>query len=220
MACFERFKINFADLPESIPLFPLPGALLLPGGQLPLNIFEPRYVTMILDALATPHRLVGMVQPQDGESMENETPLYRTGCAGRISTFSETHDSRILITLQGVCRFHLSSDNLTGGGYRKGKIDWRDFASDLADTPGGSIDRASILCNLKQYLKSCNMNADWSMIEGAPDYVLVNTLAMVCPFDCREQQALLEAPTLAERAEIISCLLNMASHDKDCRNKQ
>ncbi len=220
MPCFERFKAKFEDLPTDIPIFPLPGALLLPGGQLPLNIFEPRYVNMILDAMRTGTRLIGMIRPKDEESMGDDCALYKTGCAGRISSFAETPDDRILITLHGVARFDLLSDDLTDRGYRQAKVDFSKYKRDFTDEPNEKIDRAVILRDLKQYLKRCKMEADWHMVEGAPDYVLVNTLAMVCPFGCQEQQALLEAPNLPERAKIISCLLNMSMHDKDCREKQ
>ncbi len=220
MACFERFKIGFADLPQNLPIFPLPGALLLPGGQLPLNIFEPRFVNMVLDAIQTPSRLIGLIQPVDGESMEDNTKLYDIGCAGRISSFVETQDSRILITLHGVCRFKLKTVSLAARGYRQITADWDKFSSDLDGEDKIQIDRACIMESLKDFLRRHKMQVDWKTIEAAPDYVLVNNLAMVCPFAPKEQQALLEAADLTERTKIMACLLKMSVHDKNCNEKQ
>ncbi len=207
-------NITASDLPESLPLFPLPGALLLPHGRLPLNIFEPRYLHMVLDALSSPHRLIGMIQPLDGESMENETPLYKTGCAGKIESFTETHDGRILITLCGVCRFDCADTAMHANGYRTAKADWSRFsANDFSTGEGAQICRDTLLKHLKVYLKHFQMPADWEMIETSHPAALVTTLAMVCPFDYKEQQALIEEPDLEKQAEMLCCLLQMAVHD-------
>lgn len=217
--CFDKFKIAASDLPGELPIFPLPGALLLPAGRLPLNIFEPRYVNMIVDALQSPTRMIGMMQPLDGESMDDDAPLYQIGCAGRISSFVETEDGRILITLHGICRFKTEHVTLTDRGYRKAGIDWKPYLDDMVPIDEMSIDRQNLLDNLKVYLKHIKMPADWDVIENAPNYVLINSLAMVCPFECKEQQALLEAQTLCERARVMNCLLKMSLHDCAEKNK-
>lgn len=211
--CFQDFRASAKDLPQTLPLFPLPGALLLPQGRLPLNIFEPRYLNMTIDALQTPGRLIGMIQPCDGESMENCAKLYQTGCAGRISSFAETEDGRILLTLHGVCRFTVESENLTAGGYREARVNWQKFLPDLTEQNPDGIDRTELLQNLKRYFKHIKMPADWEAIEAAPLSVLINSLAMVCPFECTEQQALLEAASIADRAKVMNCLLKMSLHD-------
>lgn len=213
MACFDRFKISFDQLPREIPIFPLPGALLLPGGRLPLNIFEPRYINMVLAAMQTPSRMIGMIQPMDGESMRDDTELYKTGCAGRISSFVETDDNRILITLHGVCRFSAESDYLQSGGYRVARCDWNAFGHDLECDAKIDIDRAAVLKSLRQYLDHMKMPVDWDAIQSAPNSVLINSLAMACPFDSKEQQLLLEAEKICDRAKIICCLLQMGVHD-------
>lgn len=215
-------SVMVGDLPTQLPLFPLPQALLLPHGQLPLHIFEPRYVAMIQAALQTPGRLLGMIQPRDGESMADDTPLYAAGCAGRITSFQETDDGRYMITLTGVCRFSCRSDVLQAGGYRLGTVDWTDYAHDVLpcseQVKDLEIDRSLILSGLRASLQKWEMQGDWSALEQASDGVLINTLAVICPFAAHEQQALLEAPTLKERAMILACLLNVLATGSDCVN--
>jgi uncharacterized protein len=216
------WKTRAADLPQTLPLFPLPQALLLPLGQLPLQLFEPRYVAMGLAALQTPSRLLGMIQPRDDENMADDAPLYTVGCAGRISNFQETEDGRILLILTGVCRFRYLDDVLQPGGFRLGRVDFGDYAHDLLPCAEQvkelSIDRGLIISGLRQSLQKWQLPGDWSAIEQASDGMLINTLSVVCPFSAEEQQALLEAPTLQERAMILACLLNVLAKGGDCLN--
>ena len=207
-------------LPGEIPLFPLPGVLLLPGGQLPLNIFEPRYLNMTIDALGQ-GRIIGMIQPSPvaGETARDPDPrerpaLYPAGCAGRIVSFSETGDGRLLITLLGLSRFRLAEELPMAKGYRRARVDYAPFADDLAaSTPGAAaaVDRARLLRAADVFFKARGLNADAGSLDGAPDDLVVTTLAMVCPFDVREKQALLEAATLPARATLLTQLLEMAA---------
>lgn len=215
----SRFAPRFEDLPEVLPIFPLPGALLLPGGQLPLNIFEPRYLAMISAALSG-SRLIGMVQPiprEDGRSDQDtgSLPVFATGCAGRITAFGETDDGRYLITLTGLLRFQAAEELTLQDGYRRIRPDWSAFRGDLDGTgeaaPDGRWDRGHLLEALRSYFTSAGLEGDWESIRKASDSELVTALAMLCPFDVREKQALLEAPTLDERAETMIALLEMAS---------
>ncbi len=207
------FTSEFGELPASLPIFPLNGALLLPRGVLPLNIFEPRYLSMI-DAALAGHRLIGMVQPTDaaaGHSPQGEPPIYRTACAGRITSFDETEDGRYLITLTGVCRFHITGETLSNGGYRVADADWSDFAGDYDDCPV-ALDRNRLSAALGAYFNLHEISADWEAIDETPDERLITSLSMICPFDPTEKQALLEAPTLADRAEMMISLVEMAIH--------
>lgn len=206
------FSPSLEDMPACIPVFPLPGVLLLPGGKLPLNIFEPRYLVMTQDALAT-DRLIGMIQP--AEAGESDTPhLQRTGCAGRITSFSETEDGRFLITLTGVARFHVEQELESRSGYRRVVADWCSFADDFKSSKEALVlDRARLMQGLKEYFAVQGIRADWESIENAADIQLLTTLAMVCPFGPLEKQALLEAPTLQERGDTMLALLEMAVHD-------
>jgi Lon protease-like protein len=213
-----KFEITFDSLPRELPIFPLPGALILPRGHLPLNIFEPRYLQMVIDAVQTPARLIGMIQPLDGESMDDEAPLYTTGCAGRISSFSETEDHRILLSLTGVCRFDVEHVELTEEGYRKVRPRWDRYRSDLEPCPKIEIDRAAMANCLKKYFVQNRMDVDWDVVSRSTDEALVTSLAMVCPFDYKEQQALLEANGLQQRAEMIMTLIEMATQ-RTCKDK-
>jgi Lon protease-like protein len=213
MSCFDRFKISAAEFPAELPIFPLPGGLLLPGGRLPLNIFEPRFLNMVLAAMQSPSRLIGMIQPMDGESMDDDTELYKTGCAGRISSFSETNDNRILITLHGVCRFDAHEARLAPGGYRTVRADWSAYIHDLEPDAKIEIDRPAVLKSLREYFDHIKMPVDWDAVQSAPNEVLINSLAMACPFDFKEQQLLLEAPKICDRAKIMCCLLQMGMHE-------
>jgi len=203
------------DLPEEIPVFPLAGALLLPRGRLPLNIFEPRYVAMIEDALRTPHRLIGMIQPLDPEDKSREPDLYRIGCAGRIIQFEETGDGRYLITLAGVSRFEVREEMPQYRGYRPALVSWDTFAADLQSDPPTGFDRARLLKGLKVFLSEQGVAADWPSIEKAPDEPLITTLAMVCPFPPSEKQALLEAANNDDRASTMTALIEMALAEPD-----
>jgi hypothetical protein len=196
-------------LGPTIPIFPLTGALLLPRGLLPLNIFEPRYLAMVDDALGS-DRLIGMVQPVEGRASERVPPVYETGCAGRISSFEETDDGRYLITLTGICRFRVGEELPTLRGYRRVKADWDPFRGDPNDCACGDFDRPRLLDRLAVFFERQGITANWDAIKEASDERLVTSLAMVCPFEPSEKQALLEAPTLTDRAKLITTLVEMA----------
>lgn len=201
-----------AELPTEFAVFPLPGALLLPHGKLPLNIFEPRYLRMIDDALAS-GRVIGMIQP---DARRPETPagpaLYRVGCLGRLSSFSETDDGRYLITLSGVSRFSVQVELELQRGYRRVRADLGRFAADRAEADPAGIDRTALLAALRAYFAAQGFDANWDAIEEIDDAALVTTLSMVCPFEASEKQALLEAGTPAERATALLALLQMGAH--------
>ena len=197
------------DLSAVIPIFPLSGVLLLPRGLLPLNIFEPRYIAMVDDALAS-HRLIGMVQPVGACNAEPKPRVYPTGCAGRISSFDETDDGRYLITLTGICRFRLDTELPVDRGYRRVRADWQHFANDLQEEGDESLDRDRLLSKLGDYLERHGMAANWQAIKTASDERLITSLAMICPFEACEKQALLEAGTLSERAALLTALIEMA----------
>ncbi|MGD9537769.1 MAG: LON peptidase substrate-binding domain-containing protein [Alphaproteobacteria bacterium] len=198
------------DLPTLIPIFPLPGALLLPRGKLPLNIFEPRYLEMTEAAMAS-HRLIGMVQPSDANAPLDRPEVYRTGCAGRIVRYAETEDGRYLITLAGIARFEIVAEPpLEGRLYRRAEVSFKRYAHDL-ESPGAlRLDRARLMPALRCYFQVQGLTADWQTIEKTPDDHLLTCLAMICPFKPNEKQALLEYPTDAERGEAIIALLEMA----------
>ena len=201
------FTPNIEDLPSVIPLFPLSGAVVLPHGQLPLNIFEPRYLSMVFDALAG-SRLVGMVQPLHGE--EGDHPdLHRTGCAGRIVSFSETRDGRILLVLSGVSRFDVEDELELYRGYRRAKVSWSRFIHDLDDEEI-EIDRDRLLSLAKTYLKGRQIAIKWDSFDGLELPELVDTLASSLPFSSREKQGLVEAVIMQDRCELLSALCEFA----------
>ena len=213
------------ELPDRLPIFPLAGVSLLPGGQLPLNIFEPRYLEMTRDVMGA-HRLIGMVQPIDPDDPSQRPRCYAVGCAGRITQFRETNDSRFLIVLTGICRF-LSVEELTvTTPYRQVRADWAPFAVDRdANETTDGIDRERFLTALRAYLKLQGMSADWPAIERSPLPLLITHLAMLCPFAPSEKQALVEAPTIIERSRTIVALMEMASivgatHGADSQSRQ
>jgi Lon protease-like protein len=203
------FDPGFAELPQTLPIFPLNGVLLLPRGRLPLNIFEPRYLAMVDDAMKG-DRLIGMIQPS---APGDKAPVYSVGCAGRIVSFNETEDGRYQISLCGVCRFAVGRELETMRGYRRVQADWTRFRSDLdeEDCPGFARDRFIAL--LQAYFNRQGLSANWDAIAESPDERLLTSLAMICPFDACEKQALLEAPCLGDRAEIMLKLLEMATID-------
>ncbi|MFY8093136.1 MAG: LON peptidase substrate-binding domain-containing protein [Niveispirillum sp.] len=205
------FDLPHDQLPETIPVFPLTGVLLLPRGKLPLNIFEPRYLNMVQDALAT-NRMIGMVQPRDGGPGANP-PLYDIGCAGRITSFSETEDGRFLITLTGVSRFRIVQEMATTRFYRRVVADWAGFATDLNDDAPCDVDRGRLDGVLRAYFKQQGISANWDSVAQAPLDRLVTSLAMICPFDAPEKQALLESPDLNARAQLLLALVEMAVHE-------
>ena len=204
-------------LPENIPLFPLPGALLLPNSRLPLNIFEPRYINMVEDALATKHRLIGMIQPiklNTGDSQKEANKYQKVGCAGRIVSFSETEDGRYLITLEGISRFKFSKEIETQKPYILSEIDWGLYTNDLVPFEGlNSFDRNGFLEILKKYLDSAQIASDWEVLKKAREEVLVNSLSMLCPFEPEEKQVLLEAETIVNRLDVLVTLMKLSSEN-------
>lgn len=214
----SMFTSSFDDLPTEIPVFPLSGVLLLPGGHLPLNIFEPRYLAMIDSALKG-DRIIGMVQPseEDGSNTPLQAPppdqpqLYGTGCAGRINAFSETDDGRYLITLAGVIRFEISSELELEKGFRRVAANYQRFKEDLAPAEV-SIDRDHLLETLRGYFSSQGIQGDWEAIGQTDNEHLVTSLAMICPFAASEKQLLLEAGTLQERTDTLTKIMEMAIH--------
>jgi len=196
-----------SDLPAQIPVFPLDGALLLPGCQLPLQIFEPRYLNMVDDAMSG-GRLIGMVQTTGGERVK--PTLADVGCVGRITAYAETGDGRYMITLTGVCRFAIERELAIHTPYRQVRPDFARFAADLdEDETPVALDRGRFLAALRRYLDHKGLDVDWDAAKQAPSVALVNSLAMGLPLDPAEKQALIEAPTMAERARVLATLLEI-----------
>jgi len=194
-----------AELPEVIPVFPLPGALLLPRGQMPLNIFEPRYLAMVDDAFRDGHRLIGMIQPDAAHSQDETRPkLFRVGCAGRITQLAESGDGRYILELTGVSRFRVVEELIVLTAYRQCKVDFFSFIDDFTARKGeDAVNREALLKVLTDFLKANNLKVDWEGVESAPNEALVNALAMMSPYGAAEKQALLEAPDLKTRAELL-----------------
>ncbi len=202
---------SLADLPATIPVFPLPGALLLPHARLPLNIFEPRYLAMLEDTFKTDDRLIGMVQPL-AHQKEGSTPaLHRIGCAGRVTAMQETEDGRYLVTLAGISRFRIRDVEDGFRPYLRSSVDWSDFERDLGrEPPDEGFDRPAFLRSLSKYFEKNRLSSDWDAMKEADEELLINSLAIMCPFELEEKQALLEAPTLADRREILVTLMEFA----------
>ncbi|WP_095588732.1 LON peptidase substrate-binding domain-containing protein [Actibacterium ureilyticum] len=202
--------ISAADLPETIPLFPLPGALLLPRARLPLHIFEPRYLAMLDDALKTSHRLIGMIQPREVPG-QGACKLHHIGCAGRVSAFSETEDGRYMITLSGISRFRMRREVPGFSPYIKADIGWKGFEHDLDHGESDpDFDRDGFMSVLARYFHQLDLSTDWDSLKGADDELLINSLSMLCPFEHEDKQALLEAPTLGNRRETLVTLIEFA----------
>jgi Lon protease-like protein len=212
------FEPSFEQLPDTLPIFPLSGVLLLPGGKLPLNIFEPRYLAMIFDALAG-HRMIGMVQPVqpggfagDGLPADDGPPrVHKVGCAGRIVSFNETEDGRLLLALAGVCRFEIVRElDLAHGGYRRVSSLFSPYRADLdhADEQV-ELDREGLMAALAAFFRARNLSTDWDAVKQAADANLVTSLSMVLPFGPAEKQALLEAPDSSARAKLLIACLQM-----------
>jgi Lon protease-like protein len=199
------------ELPEVIPVFPLPGALLLPRGQMPLNIFEPRYMAMVDDAFRDGRRLIGMIQPDAAHSPSEKNPvLFKVGCAGRITQLAETGDGRYILELTGVSRFRVLEELTVLTPYRQCKVDFFAFMDDFTARKGeDAVDRQALLDVLTDFLKANNLKVDWEGIESAPNEALVNALAMMSPYGPAEKQAMLEAPDLKTRAEILIAVTEM-----------
>jgi uncharacterized protein len=200
------------DLPGEFPVFPLPGALLLPRGKLPLRIFEPRYVAMTEDALGQ-GRMFGMIQPDPNAPETDRGPgIYRVGCLGRLSSFSETDEGHYLITLTGLARFTVSKELEMRRGYRRVQADFSAYRADLDQAPQPiGIERKALIAALRSFFTSRGFNANWDIIDKLDDDMLVTTLATVCPFEPAERQALLEAMSQADRAGALLALLQMAA---------
>ncbi|MBR0757192.1 LON peptidase substrate-binding domain-containing protein [Bradyrhizobium jicamae] len=199
------------ELPEIIPVFPLPGALLLPRGQMPLNIFEPRYLAMVDDSLRDGHRLIGMIQPDVTHSHNEAKPmLFKVGCVGRITQLAESGDGRYILELTGVARFKVVEELAVQTAYRQCKVDFFSFVDDFTARKGeDAVDREALLAVLTDFLKANNLKVDWEGIEAAPNEALVNALAMMSPYGPAEKQAMLEAPDLKTRAEILIAVTEM-----------
>jgi len=205
------FKTSYSQLPATLPVFPLNGVLLLPNGRLPLNIFEARYLSMTDDALAS-DRLIGMIQPTAGHTNAQVPELYPTGCAGRITQFMETSDGRYSITLTGVARFDIGQEIDSMRGYRRVVPDWTRYRDDFEPAADPHFDRDHLLGVLKLYFSNNGIEADWEAIERTEGSRLITTLAMICPFDPPEKQALLLAEASEERAKTMIALMEMANH--------
>ncbi|MGQ0741190.1 MAG: LON peptidase substrate-binding domain-containing protein [Alphaproteobacteria bacterium] len=214
----KRYR-NIAELPSVIPVFPLADVLLLPRAHLPLNIFEPRYLAMV-DAVMSGKRIIGMIQPREAAPGDpapalvdaGSLALVDVGCAGRITAYSETDDGRYLITLTGVARFRVAEERDAQTPFRQIVADYAPFASDLvALSKEPEIARNRLMNALKPYLAVRNLQTDWQTVMDAPAELLVNALATMCPFAPEEKQALLEAPSVPERAEMIIALIEMAN---------
>jgi Lon protease-like protein len=202
--------MSAADLPDTIPVFPLPGALLLPRARLPLHIFEPRYLAMLDDTMKTSHRLIGMVQPREVPGSD-EKRLHAIGCAGRLTQFSETEDGRYMITLAGMSRFRIREEVSGFTPYRRCDVTWDGFAADLGGVEHDrGFDRPAFLDLLGRYFDAMALSTDWDSLKEAEDELLINSLSMLCPFDPEEKQALLEAPSLTTRRETLVTLIEFA----------
>jgi uncharacterized protein len=204
-------KAAEGPLPEILPLFVHPSIMLLPRGHLPLNLFESRYIAMIDDVLATPSRLIGIVQQREAQTQDERPLLYEIGCAGRISSFAETDRGTYLISLRGVCRFTISEEVASEKTYRQVRPQWRNFVSDLNEPKQGLIERDRLFAALRHYFRQHSIAANWEVIQETSDDHLITSLAMTCPLAPWEQQALLEAPNLAERAKLLLILVEMAT---------
>ena len=202
--------LSRSDLPDTIPVFPLPGALLLPRSRLPLHIFEPRYLAMLDDTLKTSHRIIGMVQPRNGAA-DSQPALHMIGCAGRLTSFTETEDGRYMVTLSGVSRFRVGDEVEGFAPYRRCVADWTGFDRDMGTSehdPG--LDRENFFAILSRYFEAESLQTDWDSLKGAEDELLVNSLSMLCPFEPEDKQALLEAPSLKTRRETLVTLIEFA----------
>lgn len=228
---FSPISTRFEDLPQDVPIFPLTGAVLLPGGRLPLNIFEPRYLNLCLDALAS-GRMFGMIQPDydalgpqadeeifetadnentapGGSDDDDELPLYKTGCVGRLVYFEETDDGRLLIALKGLSRFTVVEEVDGHKGYRRVRADYSAYPHDMDPPADFDLDRESLLEALQPYVDAQGMRLKVDIIKGLSNHTLVSSLCMICPFDPREKQALLESKTVEDRADMLLALLQM-----------
>ena len=208
-----KFENNIKDLPGIIPIFPLNNVLLLPRCKLPLNLFEDRYLHMFDHALST-QRIIGMIQPNEKDSVKNGPNLYEIGCAGKIVAFSQTNDNRYEIVLNGLCRFKVIKETNLLLGFRQAKVDWKFYKHDLDSHSNSNISkRSEFEDKLKHYLKKINIDADWQAIEASSDEDLVNSISMSCPFNKIEKQALLESISIQDRMNVLTSLLDMSINE-------
>ncbi|MFZ3581620.1 LON peptidase substrate-binding domain-containing protein [Loktanella sp. DJP18] len=206
--------ISSSDLPDTIPIFPLPGALLLPRGRLPLHIFEPRYLAMIEDSMKTPTRLIGMIQPYDAPGQAGR--LHSIGCAGRLNAFTETDDGRYMITLSGISRFRVLEEVEGFTPYRRCRVKWSGFERDLGKAERDpDFRRDEFLDSLCRFFADQGLKTDWDQLGEAEDELLINSLSMLCPFPPEDKQALLEAPSLSTRRETLMTLIEYALRGGD-----
>ncbi|MFC7292316.1 LON peptidase substrate-binding domain-containing protein [Hirschia litorea] len=203
------------DLPSIVPIFPLDGAIVFPRGNLPLNVFEPRYLNMVDDAMYS-HRVIAMIQPvpsdtSDADGQSVNPPLLQTGCLGRINSYSETDDGRYLLNLRGLCRFTLIEEEASSRPYRTAKVSYENFADDMkpVSSKEPDIEREKLTKALKTYLSTNAIQTDWDAVADAPMETLINALASGCPFSTMEKQMLLEFPTLQQRGDALISLLQM-----------
>lgn len=197
---------HLKSLPETIPMFPLPGALLLPRSRLPLHLFEPRYLQMLDDVLKTDNRLIGMIQPYGAADK-----LHHIGCAGRLTSFTETEDGRYMITMAGTSRFRIVTELDVDTPYRQCRVSWDGFARDLGGAESDpQFDRAKFMHTLNRYFEDENLSTDWDSLQDTGDELLINSLSMLCPFDPEDKQALLEAPCLTTRRETLTTLIEFS----------
>jgi uncharacterized protein len=212
----EPIDDAIAALPAILPIFPLPGSLLLPRGHLPLHIFEPRYRAMTEAALGN-SRLIGMVQPRDADAdlAGSRVAIYDTGCAGRIVQFAETEDGRFFISLRGVCRFRIIEELPQETSFRRVRADFHPFRDDIEPVRDAVVRRERLIGIARSFLEARGLDADWAAINDASDEALVTALAMTCPFEPREKQALLETPGLSARADLLISIMEIAICDQD-----
>ena len=197
------------NLPKVIPIFPLSGALLLPRSNLPLQIFEPKYLQMFEDSLKTPDRLIGMIQGNSNTG--NSKDLHKIGCAGRIIQFSETPDGRYMITLGGVSRFKIETEEIGFTPYRRAQVDWSKYEKDLGPTEKDKdFDRDYFMNLLGKFFVSADLKTDWNSLKDADEELLINSLSMLCPFEPEDKQALLEAKSLVLRRKTLTTLLEFS----------
>lgn len=207
----HKATYSLETMPVEIPVFPLPGVLLLPGGLLPLHIFESKFINMVDDALMG-NRLIGMVQPKNSDTNTDiELNLYQTGCVGRITSLEETEDGRYYITLSGISRFIILNEDVSSRGYRRAKVEWQSYYMDLkGEKTSVDLDRQKLSLLLERYFDINNLQCDWDIIENVTDDKLITCLSMICPLSSQEKQALLEAHTLSERANMFLTMIEMA----------
>jgi len=208
----RTFHPRFDELPAIVPVFPLTGVLLLPGGRLPLNIFEPRYLTMVEDCLGQ-GRMIAMAQPREdsGEMLEEAPALYDVACLGRIVSFEETSDGRLLITLLGINRLRIVGEEPVERGYRRVRANYTQYDQDMAESDPVTVDRDRLFTVLRPFASRRGLNFNWDLMREVDSRPLVTALAMVCPFEPREKQAILEAATVQERADLVLALLEMGA---------